>query len=415
MKRVAVIGAGAAGLIASYAAAVNGADVTVFEKNEKPGKKIYITGKGRCNVTNACDRDTFFENIIRNPKFMYKSFNAFSNYDLMDFIEENGTKLKTERGNRVFPVSDHASDITKALLNTVRDLNVKFKFNNAVERILLEDKSQDKKIKGLICNGREYQFDSVITACGGASYPGAGGSKLGFELLKNIEVQVTDLQPSLVPFLLNDDFIKEIQGLSLKNITLSIYESEKQIFKEFGEILFTHFGISGPLVLTASAKVGEYLMPEKTKIFIDLKPAIPDNELDKRLIDIIEGNKKKKFSSFYDGLLPKSLKPVMVKLVGIDENLRLCDINKENRKKIFEYIRRFPLSFKALSGFNEAVVTRGGVFVKEIDPKTMEHKKIKGLYVCGEMLDVDALTGGFNLQIAFSTGYSAGLYAGLQD
>lgn len=431
---IAIIGAGASGLMAGYAAASHGAKVTVFEKNEKPGKKIYITGKGRCNVTNACDSREFFENIVSNPKFMYNAFYRFSNVDLMRFIEANGTRLKVERGKRVFPVSDHASDITKALLHSLEDLDVKFRFNNIADEILLENidcnnrensslkgnkksKQANRKVVGLECSGEKLNFDSIILASGGASYPGAGGSTIGYDIAKRLKLQVTEITPSLVPFIA--DIGREIKvktknlaGLTLKNISFSIKENNRMIFSQFGDLLFTHQGISGPLVLTASALVGRKIISNKAiSASIDLKPGIPDNELDNRLIDTVNTRGKMEFKSYYDKLLPKSLRPIMVSITGIDEKKRISELNKKERGIIYKLIREFPINIISLGGFNEAIITKGGVSVKEINPATMECKSIRGLYICGEILDIDALTGGYNLQCAFSTGYIAGFSA----
>lgn len=417
MKNVAIIGAGASGLMAAYAAGCQGAKVTVFEKNEKAGKKIYITGKGRCNVTNACDPRDFQSNVVTNPKFMYKSFSAFSNKDVVEFIEKNGTPLKVERGNRVFPVSDHASDITKALVNSLRGLNVNILYEKKADKIITASLEDGKRYaKGIRIGKEDYSFDSVIVASGGASYPGAGGCNFGYEFAEKLGVKVVEPIPSLVPFLLKEDYIKELQGLSLRNVELVIRKNHKIVYKEFGELLFTHFGISGPLVLTASAYLARSIKDggEFTGS-INLKPAIPEKELDLRLLDIIEKNNKKQFKSFFEGLVPGKLRDVMVELSGIAPDKRIGEINKEERKKIFKLIRELPFTVLGTRGFSEAIITKGGVDVKEINPSTMEVKSIKGLYFCGEVLDIDALTGGFNLQCAFSTGYVAGACAGKEE
>lgn len=407
--RIAVVGAGAAGLIA---ASMAGSGV-VFEKNEKPGKKIYITGKGRCNLTNACEPEEFFQNIITNSRFMYKSFHAFSNMDLMYFIEKNGTKLKTERGNRVFPVSDHASDITKALLKSMEGKDIKFRYNTEVTEIYTESLPDGTAIvRGVkLSDGTKEDFDRVILACGGASYPGAGGTESGYKIAKKLGIKVREIRPSLVPLLLKEDYTN-LAGLSLKNIKLKLNKNGKQIFQEFGELLFTHQGISGPLVLTASAKCSLDIAEGGVTGAIDLKPAIPDNELTERLLSIIKDNAKKQFKSFFAGLVPGSMQDILVELSGIDPLMKIGDIDKIKRKRIFELLRSFPLTVVSTAGFKEAVVTQGGIDVKSINPSTMECKNIKNLFICGEMLDVDALTGGFNLQCAFSTGYVAGVSAG---
>lgn len=416
MKTVAIIGAGASGLMAAYASGCEGAKVTVFEKNEKAGKKIYITGKGRCNVTNACEPKDFQANVVTNPKFMYKSFGAFSNNDVMDFMEKNGTPLKVERGNRVFPITDHASDITKALVNSLQGLNVTVFYNKKVDKIITAKECDTRVVKGLRIGKEDHAFDSVVVACGGASYPGAGGTSFGYEIAEKLGINVVEPIPSLVPFLLKEDYIKELQGLSLRNVELTIRKNGKVVYKEFGEMLFTHFGISGPLVLTASAYLardikngGEYTGS------INLKPAIPEKELDNRLLDIIKNNNKKMFKSFFDGLVPGKMKEVMVGLSGISPEKKIGEIDKTERKRIYNLIRELPFTIFGTRGFSEAIITKGGVDVKEINPATMETKKIKGLYFCGEVLDVDALTGGFNLQCAFSTGYLAGKCAGKEE
>lgn len=416
MKSVAIIGAGASGLMAAYASGCEGAKVTVFEKNEKAGKKIYITGKGRCNVTNACDAKDFQSNVVTNPKFMYKSFGAFSNNDVMEFMEKNGTPLKVERGNRVFPVSDHASDVTKALVNSLQGLNVNILYDKKVDKIITALESDKKVVKGLRIGKEDFSFDSVIVAAGGASYPGAGGTRFGYDIAGKLGINVVEPIPSLVPFLLKEDYIKELQGLSLRNVELTIRKNGKIVYKEFGEMLFTHFGISGPLVLTGSAYLSREIKNGGDFTgSINLKPAIPEKELDERLIDIIKNNNKKMFKSFFDGLLPGKMKDVTVNLSGISPEKKIGEINKTERKRIYNLIREFPFTILGTRGFSEAIITKGGVDVKEINPSTMETKKIKGLFFCGEVLDVDALTGGFNLQCAFSTGYVAGRCAGKEE
>ncbi len=414
MYDVLVVGGGAAGMMAAAAAAEKGASVALIEKNEKLGKKIYITGKGRCNLTNASDLEEYFSQyIISNPKFLYSALYGFTNTDMMDFMERYGTPVKTERGNRVFPVSDHASDVTKAIHKCLEERNVKIFLNTEVKRLLV----QDSEVAGVSVNtshgSEDIKAKNVIVATGGLSYSTTGSTGDGYRFAADLGHDVTELRPSLVPLTVKEDYIKKLQGLSLKNVTLSFYKEDKKVYSGFGEMLFTHFGISGPLVLSASAvltkKYGEL---NGLKGEIDLKSALSYEELDNRLLRDFKGNENKDFFNVAGGLLPGKLRPVMEELFPEGKGKKVNEITREDRRRFIELLKHFPLTVTGNTGFKEAVITQGGVNVKEIDPSTMRSKKIKGLYFAGEVLDVDALTGGFNLQIAFSTGVLSGISAG---
>ena len=408
--KVIVVGAGAAGLMAAYHAALSGNEVTVFEKNEKSGKKIYITGKGRCNLTNTSELSEISKNILRGSKFMYSSLRSFTNEDVIDFFENNGMKVKEERGNRAFPVSDKASDVIKTLDNALKALGVNIKYYSNVSSI----NTKDGVFESVTVNGNNVvKADSVIIATGGRSYPSTGSTGDGYIFAKALGHNVSEQRPSLVPFETKEGWARTLQGLALKNISISLYKDDKKIYEEFGEMLFTHFGVSGPVILSASAVCGDDVLGGNVKLFIDLKPALSREELDKRLLKDFEENKNKEFKNSLDKLLPKSLIPVMVELSGIDSEKKVCEIKKEERKKLLNLLKGLPLEINGLRGYNEAIITKGGVNVKEIDPKTMESKKCKGVYFAGEVLDVDAFTGGFNLQIAWSTGACAGRAQGI--
>jgi len=407
-KKVVVVGGGAAGIMASIAAARNGADVTLLEKNERLGKKLYITGKGRCNVTNACEIDEFFDNICSNSKFMYSSFNTFTNFDLMNMIEELGCKLCIQRGNRVFPLSERSIDIINVLEKELKRQKVKILLNTSVNELNIENG---------ICKGLknpDIKADCVIIATGGISYASTGSTGDGYRFAEKSGLKLEKCTPSLVPINSNNSFIKELQGLSLKNINLSIFDNKnKELFSKQGEMLFTHFGISGPLVLKASAIISNRLEKENLRAEIDLKPALSKEQLNLRILRDFEMQKNKSFKNSLNALLPRSIIPVIIRLSQIKEDTVINQITAEQRRLLIDIIKGFELNLTSLRGFNEAVVTRGGVCVKEINPKTMETKSIKNLYFSGEVLDIDAMTGGFNLQLAFSTGYTAGLSASL--
>ena len=419
--KIIVVGAGAAGMAAAASSAKNGADVTILERNEKAGKKIYITGKGRCNFTNAAPIEDFYQNIVTNPKFMYSAFAYFDNQDMIKFVEDAGVPTKVERGGRLFPVSDHASDITKAFTQTLKGLGVKTELNTRVTGLIIEDgKVTGVKAaeEGHLSHQKEYRADAVILAAGGKAYPTTGSDGNLIPMLKDLGLKVNQCYPALVPLETEEDYIPQMQGLSLKNVTLRIFSSKKKkpVYDEFGEMLFTHFGISGPIVLSASSKIAKVLMREGTlKAEIDLKPHLEEEKLRNRLIRIVEENPNKSFAHFFDGLLPQKMTGVMVSLSGIDPTKKLNSVTKQEREKVLYLLRHFPMTITGTRGFNEAIITGGGLSVKEVAPKTMQVKKYPGLYACGEMLDVDALTGGFNLQSAFSMGALAGHSAVLKS
>lgn len=404
-KKVAIIGGGAAGLMAAYAAASGGNDVTVFERNQRPARKVMITGKGRCNVTNNCDRDTFLANTPHGSRFMFSAFSAFSCEDTMNFFERQGVSLKTERGNRVFPVSDKAVDIVDALVKAADLAGVKI-VNGRVSEIT----EKNQKISSLILeNGKEFFFDKIIIATGGCSYPVTGSTGDGYNLAKSLGHTVTKLRPSLVPIMTKEGFCTKLCGLSLKNVTLTLLEEgkKKPIYSEMGEMMFTDFGITGPLVLSASAYIDK--SSELYKIKIDLKPALDLDALDRRILRDFSTEPNKDFINSLDELLPKRLISVIVGLSGIDPRKKVNSITREERRKLAELIKGLTLQVLRLRPVEEAVVTSGGIKLSEIDPKTMQSKIIEGLYFAGEVIDVDCFTGGFNLQTAFSTGYLAGI------
>lgn len=406
MKNIVIIGGGAAGLMAAItASAKKGNNVTVIEKNERAGRKLMITGKGRCNVCNNCDIDTLIANIPKNAKFLYSAFSALPPQELMSLFEKWGVALKTERGNRVFPVSDKAVDIVDALVNTAKKQGVKT-VNSTAEKLM----TRDNKIIGVkLTNGNILSADSVILATGGMSYPLTGSTGDGYTMASAFGHTVTELKPSLVPLNIHEGFCTRLSGLSLKNITLSVFEDgkKKPLFCEMGEMLFTHFGISGPLVLSASSHI-RYMGKKEYVAFIDLKPALSVEQLDNRILRDFGELQNKDFTNSLDKLLPKSLIPVIVKLSGIDGGKKVNQISREERARLCSIIKGLQLHITGFRPIEEAIITSGGISVKEIDPKTMESKIINGLYFAGEIIDVDAYTGGFNLQIAFSTGYMAG-------
>ena len=401
---IAVIGAGAAGLIAAGTAASLGADVLLFETNPKVGRKIYITGKGRCNVTNNCETSNILANIPVNPRFLYSALGKFNAQDTMNFFESLGVPLKTERGNRVFPVSDKASDIVDALFSYVKKQGVKIVFHTVND--VLEHQN------GFLIKTDDKQFtvDRVIITTGGASYPATGSTGDGYRFAKNFSHSIVTPRPSLVPLVEKGDTCQKLMGLSLKNVRLTALENNKKIFEDFGEMLFTHFGVSGPLVLSASAHM-RHFGSKDYKILIDLKPALDDKTLDKRLLNDFEKYKNSDFINALGELLPRKLIPVIIELAGINPHTKVHSITKAQRASLSKLIKAFPVEISGARPISEAIVTTGGVNVKEINPKTMESKKKTCLYFAGEVIDVDAYTGGFNLQIAWSTGRLAGISA----
>ncbi len=406
MKNVVIIGAGAAGLMAAIRASQNKDNkITLLEKNERAGRKLMITGKGRCNLCNNCDLDTLMSNIPKNAKFLYSAFSALTPSDVMDTFESWGVPLKTERGNRVFPQSDKAVDIVDALVNTAKKSGVKT-INATAEKILT---SEQKVIGVKLENGDIIPADSVILATGGMSYPLTGSTGDGYKMAEALGHTVTELKPSLVPLTIHEGFCTRLAGLSLKNVTLSVFEEgkKKPLFNEMGEMLFTHFGISGPLVLSASSHI-RYKGKKNYIAFIDLKPALTSEQLDNRILRDFSEMQNKDFANSLDKLLPKSLIPVIIKLSGIESNKKVNQISREERTKLCEIIKSLPLHITGFRPIEEAIITSGGISVKEIDPKTMQSKLVEGLFFAGEIIDIDAYTGGFNLQIAFSTGFVAG-------
>ena len=445
MKTV-VIGGGPAGMMAAISAADAGDEVILLEKNEKLGKKLFITGKGRCNVTNACDRDTFFGHVVSNPKFMYSAYSVWDCYALMDFIESNHTPLKIERGNRVFPVSDHSFDIIDAFKKALKDRNVKVRLNTGVEEILTavpytseiadersgeelpesntkkNSKNNSKKdlknanlpsVSGVkLKDGEVISADKIILATGGKSYPSTGSTGDGYRFAKEFGHEIIKPRPALVPFETKEDWVLKLQGLTLKNVKLSLVMNEKCVYEEQGEMLFTHFGISGPLVLSASSVYASKIPDEEKNntgyVLLDLKPALTEEEFDARLIRELEAGNRKELKNILNEIYPSKLSLVIGDITGLDPFKRCNEISAKERKKLLEATKRLRITVTGTRDFNEAIITHGGVSTKDVNPKTMESKRIHGLYFAGEVLDLDAFTGGFNLQIAFSTGYLAG-------
>ena len=389
-------------MMAAVAAADNGKQVCLIEKNEKLGKKLFITGTGRCNVTNAADVETLLANVCTNAKFLYSAFYGYDNRAVMDFLEQAGCPLKTERGERVFPVSDHSSDVIAAFRRELEKRSVDIRLNTEVRKVCEED----GQITGVILqDGKKLPADSVVVCTGGISYPSTGSTGDGYRFAEELGHSVTRTRPALVPFHVREEWCGSLMGLSLKNVSLRLVCGKRQVYEGFGEMLFTHFGISGPLVLSASS----FYIPETESLaLIDLKPAMDEEQLDKRLLRDFEENKNRQFKNALGGLFPVKLIPVMIALSGIHPDKKVNEISREERKKFVSLIKNLPLTVTGTRGFAEAIITRGGVSVKEINPSTMESKSVKGLYFAGEVLDLDALTGGFNLQIAWSTGHLAG-------
>lgn len=407
MSKVFVIGGGPSGMLAAIVAARNGHKVEIFEKNEKLGKKLYITGKGRCNITNACDQDTFFSNVVSNPKFLYRAFHDLNSYDTIELFQQLGLPIKIERGNRAFPESDKSSDVINTLKEELLRLNVTIHYKSIITDIL----TKDGFFYGLELSNedKEYRADSIIIATGGLSYPTTGSTGDGYKFARKMGHTVTELNPSLVPIHVNEEYVNDLMGLSLKNIEISIVSDNNIIYSDFGELLFTHFGVSGPVILSASSYIIPYLMKNKSlELSIDLKPALTHEQLDNRILRDFEEVKNKHYKNSLDRLLPNKLIDVIIRLSEIDPEKQVNSITKEERLRLVDLLKHFTFHITRLSGYNQAVITKGGINVKEINPSTMESKIVNNVYFVGEVLDLDALTGGFNLQIAWSTAYLAG-------
>lgn len=400
-RNVVVIGAGAAGLLAAYALKSRGVRVTLLDKNALAGRKIRITGKGRCNITNIADTDEILDNITRNRRFMYSALNSFSNYDIMALLDELGVPTKVERGGRVFPESDSAKDVADALYRAVSN-DVKYVVGKAVSI-----KTKDGRVCAVVTETGELECDSVIVATGGKSYPLTGSDGSGYRLAKKLGHAIVEPKPSLVPLVTKEKWVSELMGLSLKNVSLELYADDKKVYSDFGEMLFTHFGISGPIVLSASAHLHD-IGERDYRAVIDLKPALDEKQLDNRILRDFEAAGKKHLINALDKLLPKALIPVIINISGIQEHKEVTTITRAERLALGKAIKQLKLTVVKTRPIEEAIVTSGGISCNEINPSTMESKLVKGLYFAGEVIDVDAYTGGFNLQIAFSTGYLAG-------
>ncbi len=408
LGNIVVIGGGAAGLIAAGAALSLGKKVTVIEKNARPARKVMITGKGRCNLTNACSNSEFLEAVVSNPRFLYSAINQFSSYDTMDLFENIlRIPLKTERGNRVFPVSDKAVDIVDALVNYAK--GAKFLYNTTCKSVIVEEGCA---VGVITADGKTIPASSVIVATGGVSYPATGSTGDGFQIAKELGHTVTPLAPSLVPLVCHSTLCRDLMGLSLRNVTVTVKNNQngQTVYSELGEMLFTHFGVSGPLILSASAHLRP-MEPNKYTCFIDLKPALTESQLDARILRDFNENLHKTLRNSLGKLLPAKMIPVIIKRAGISPDIKVHDITKEQRHSLVNAIKSFTLNIHGFRPIEEAIVTAGGINVNEINPKTMESKLISNLYFIGEMLDVDAYTGGYNLQIAFATGNAAGVAA----
>ncbi|MEG0638878.1 MAG: NAD(P)/FAD-dependent oxidoreductase [Clostridia bacterium] len=407
MSNVLIVGGGAAGMLAAIGAGRAGARVTLLERNEKLGKKLYITGKGRCNVTNACDADAFMKNVPHNPRFLYSALSTLSPQDMMALLTEMGCPVMVERGNRVFPASEKASDVTRALEHELRRLNVRVELDTRVQELLV----QNGQAVGVLCEGgRRFQADAVIVCTGGQSYQSTGSTGDGWRWLAACGHEVNPPLATLSALESGEAWVKELQGLSLKNVRLTLTRGKKQLFSEIGEMLFTHFGLSGPLVLSASAYMAGLPLNSLT-LTLDLKPGLSEMQLDARLLRDLDESGKRLVRTLLCGLYPSRLAESMPMLCGVNGDKMACEVTKEERARLVSGGKALVLPITGARSVSEAIVTRGGLSVKDVNPATMESRRVKGLYVAGELLDVDALTGGFNLQIAFSTGMVAGLSA----
>lgn len=405
MRKIIIIGGGAAGLIASATAAKRGEDVTVIEKNSRPARKVMITGKGRCNVTNACfDLDDLINSVVTNKRFMYSAFSSFMPYDTIALIEEMGVPTKIERGNRVFPESDKAVDIVDALVKNAKQSGVKF-----VEGTVTSFNTENNVIKSVnLADGTIVNGDAFAICTGGLSYQSTGSTGDGYKLAESVGHSITDIEPALISLVASNGFVPKLQGLSLRNISIKLLDGEKEIYSDFGEMLFTHYGVSGPVILSASSHM-THPKEHNYKIVIDLKPALDEQTLDKRIQRDFAENTNKDFINSLSKLLPNKLIPVIVKLSGIEPSEKVNQITKPQRQNLVHLLKNFTVNISDFRPINEAIITSGGVDVKEINPKTMGSKIIDNLFFAGEVIDVDAYTGGFNLQVAFSTGYLCGM------
>ena len=414
MARVIVVGGGPAGMMAAITAAENGNDVTIIEKMPSFGRKLLITGKGRCNITSSLYMSEFIKNTPGNGKFLYSAFQNYTNTDIIEFLKKQGLEVKEERGNRIFPVTDKSIDVLNCFKKRIDELKIKCKFDTRVEKILIKN----NEVLGVRTNKEIIQSDKIILATGGKSYPLTGSTGDGYKIAKDLGHVITTIKPSLVPLeVYEKEECKKLQGLSLRNVGIKIIDSErkKMIYEDFGEMVFTHFGISGPIILSGSAHLARYkdidylLKKRYVNLSIDLKPALTEEQLDDRILRDFKEFKNKQFKHSLDKLLPQKLIPLIIELSGIDENKRVNEITKTERRRLGQLLKCFTITIKAFRPVEEAIITSGGINTREIDPKTMESKIIKGLYFAGEIIDVDAYTGGFNLQIAYSTGYTAGI------
>ena len=416
MAKILIIGGGAAGMAAAAFLGEKKHQVHLFEKNEKLGKKLFITGKGRCNVTNTCDEETFFKSVVSNPKFLYSAFYGFTNQDVISYFEKLGLPLKEERGGRIFPKSDHSSDVIKVLERRMKELDVKIHLGSEVKEVLIEETEGEKVVTGvLLSNGQTIQGDRVIVATGGMSYQTTGSTGDGYRFAKDAGHKVTDLCCALVPMETKEEYVTRMQGLALKNVSFTVKDGKKVLYQDFGELLFTHFGISGPLVLTASSYIGKKLEKKELQGYIDLKAALTEEQLDARILREFEAGINKQFKNVISGMFPSKMFPVILELCKIPAEKKVNEITKGERLDFIYLVKHFPVTITGLREFREAIITQGGVKTGEINPKTMESKKVNGLYFIGEVLDLDAVTGGFNLQIAWSTARAAAEFIEEED
>ena len=413
--KVIIIGGGPAGLLAAISSAKEKNNVTILEKMEACGKKLLITGKGRCNITNACNINEFIENIPGNGRFLYSVFNNFTNKNIIELLKQEGVDVKVERGKRIFPCSDKSQDVLNALIRIAKKLNVQIETNSKVTGIKVKKQDNKPIVEGVVCNNEFIKADKIIVATGGKSYTVTGSTGDGYKMVERLGHTITKLKPSLVPLISNSTICSKLQGLSLKNVSIKLKHNEKILYEDFGEMLFTHFGVSGPIILSSSAYLVRYKNIEELfknnniKLQIDLKPALDNEKLDLRILRDFEEEKNKSFKNSLNKLLPQKLIPVILELCKIEQNKKVNEITKKERQILVKLLKNLEITINGFGKIEEAIITAGGVSTKQIDPKTMESKLVQGLYFAGEIIDVDALTGGYNLQIAYSTGYTAGL------